>query len=152
MKKMNDKRKKILVVTHQYLPHVSPRTTRWKLIVDDLINKGHEVTVITGTQQLDEEKNIVYVGNKSSSSVVSQMREKSNNLSKSNFIKRLFYKTLKKIYRIIVKTFAWPDYSMFWLLSIYRNKKNLNIDYDLIISVSLPFSSHIAAYIINKKK
>ena len=100
MKKMNDKRKKILVVTHQYLPHVSPRTTRWKLIVDDLINKGHEVTVVTGTQQLDEEKNIIYVGSKSSSSVVSQMREKSNNLSKSNFIKRLFYKTLKKIYRI----------------------------------------------------
>ena len=106
---MNDKRKKILVVTHQYLPHVSPRTTRWKLIVDDLINKGHEVTVVTGTQQLDEEKNIVYVGSKSSSNVVSQMREKSNNLSESNFIKRLFYKTLKKIYRIIVKTFAWPD-------------------------------------------
>ena len=60
-------------------------------------------------QQLDEEKNIIYVGSKSSSSVVNQMREKSNNLSKSNFIKRLFYKTLKKIYRIIVKTFAWPD-------------------------------------------
>ena len=58
MEKMNNKRKKILVVTHQYLPHVSPRTTRWKLIVDDLINKGHEVTVVTGTQQLDEEKNI----------------------------------------------------------------------------------------------
>ena len=107
---MNDKRKKILVVTHQYLPHVSPRTTRWKLIVDDLINKGHEVTVVTGTQQLDEEKNIIYVGSKSSSSVVSQMREKSNNLSKSNFIKRLFYNKLKKIYIIIVKTFAWPDY------------------------------------------
>ena len=148
MEKMNDKRKKILVVTHQYLPHVSPRTTRWKLIVDNLINKGHEVTVITGTKQLNEEKNIVYVGSKTSNSVVSQMREKSNNLSESNFIKRLFYKTLKKIYRIIVKTFAWPDYSMFWLLSIYRNKKNLNIDYDQIISVSLPFSSHIAAYII----
>ena len=79
------------------------------------------------------------------------MREKSNNLSGSNIIKRLFYKILKKIYRTIVKTFAWPDYSMFWLLSIYRNKKNLNIDYDQIISVSLPFSSHIAAYIINKK-
>ena len=151
MEKMNDKRKKILVVTHQYLPHVSPRTTRWKLIVDDLINKGHDVTVVTGTQQLHEEKNIVYVGSKSSSSVVSQMREKSNNLSGSNIIKRLFYKILKKIYRTIVKTFAWPDYSMFWLLSIYRNKKNLNIDYDQIISVSLPFSSHIAAYIINKK-
>ena len=147
---MNDKRK-ILVVTHQYIPHVSPRTTRWKLIVDDLVNRGHEVTVVTGTNQLDEEKNIIYVGNKSSSSVVTQMREKSNNLSESNFIKSFFYKFLKKIYRIIVKTFAWPDYSMFWLFSIYRNRKKINIDYDLIVSVSLPFSSHIAAYILNKK-
>ena len=147
---MNDKRK-ILIVTHQYIPHVSPRTTRWKLIVDDLVNRGHEVTVITGTKQLDEEKNIIYVGNKSSSSVVTQMREKSNNLSESNFIKRFFYKFLKKIYRIIVKTFAWPDYSMFWLFSIYRNRKKINTDYDLIVSVSLPFSSHLAAYILNKK-
>jgi len=147
---MNDKRK-ILVVTHQYIPHVSPRTTRWKLIIDDLTKRGHEVTVVTGTKQLDEEKNIIYVGNKSSSSVVTQMREKSNNLSESNFIKRFFYKFLKKIYRIIVKTFAWPDYSMFWLISIYRNRKKINIDYDLIVSVSLPFSSHIAAYILNKK-
>ena len=147
---MNDKRK-ILVVTHQYVPHLSPRTTRWKLIVDDLVNRGHEVTVVTGTKQLDEEKNIIYVGNKSASSVVTQMREKSNNLSESNFIKRFFYKFLKKIYRIIVKTFAWPDYSMFWLFSIYRNRKKINIDYDLIVSVSLPFSSHIAAYILNKK-
>ena len=147
---MNDKRK-ILVVTHQYVPHISPRSTRWKLIVDDLVNSGHEVTVVTGTKQIDEEKNIVYVGNKSSSSVVNKMREKSNNLSESNVIKKLFYKFLKKIYRIIIKIFAWPDYSMFWLLSIYRNRKNLNIDYDLIVSVSLPFSSHIAAYIINKK-
>jgi len=147
---MNDKRK-ILVVTHQYVPHVSPRTTRWKLIVDDLVNKGHEVTVVTGTRQIDDEKNIIYIGNKSSSSVVNQMRQKSNNLSESNIIKKIFYKFLKKIYRIIVRTFAWPDYSMFWLLSIYRNRKNLNIDYDLIVSVSLPFSSHIAAYMINKK-
>ena len=37
------------------------------------------------------------------------------------------------------------------VLSIYRSRKNLNIDYDLLISVSLPFSSHIAGYIINKK-
>ena len=44
-----------------------------------------------------EEKNILYIGNKSSSSVVNQMREKSNNLSGSNIIKKLFYKFLKKI-------------------------------------------------------
>ena len=32
--------KKILIVTHQFLPHVSPRTTRWKMIIDDLIATG----------------------------------------------------------------------------------------------------------------
>ncbi len=149
---MKNKKKKILIVTHQYLPHISPRTTRWKLIVDELINIGHEVTVVTGTKQTIEDANIIYVGNKSSGNVVNKMRKESNNLSGSNFIKKLFYKSLKKIYRIIVKTFSWPDYSMFWLLSIYKNKKNLNLDYDLIISVSLPFSSHIAAYILNKRK
>tara|TARA_B100000700_G_scaffold293790_1_gene355115 strand:- start:27 stop:1262 length:1236 start_codon:yes stop_codon:yes gene_type:complete len=151
MIKMNDKTKKILIVTHQYLPHISPRTTRWKLIVDELISMGHEVTLITGTKQVKKEKNIIYIGNKTSSNLVNQARKRSNNLSGSSVIKKLFYKFLKKIYRIIIKTFAWPDYSMFWLLSIYRKRKNLNLDYDLIISVSLPFSSHIAAYILNKK-
>lgn len=148
---MNDKIKKILIVTHQYLPHTSPRTTRWKLIVDELVSMGHEVTVITGTKQVKKEKNIIYIGNRTSSNIVNQVRKKSNNLSGSSVIKKLFYKFLKKIYRIVIKTFAWPDYSMFWLLSIYRQRKKLNLDYDLMISVSLPFSSHIAAYILNKK-
>ena len=42
------KYKKILIVTHQYLPHVSPRTTRWKLLVDELIANGHNVSILTG--------------------------------------------------------------------------------------------------------
>ena len=42
------KYKKILIVTHQYLPHVSPRTTRWKLLVDELIAHGHNVSILTG--------------------------------------------------------------------------------------------------------
>ena len=40
---------------------------------------------------------------------------------------------------------------MFWVYRIYKNRTNIPKDYDVIISVSLPFSSHIAAYIINKK-
>ena len=45
---------KILIVSHQFLPHQSPRTTRWKMIYEELINRGHEVIVLTGTPQ--EEK------------------------------------------------------------------------------------------------
>ena len=54
------KYKKILIVTHQYLPHVSPRTTRWKLLVEELISKGHEVTILTGMYP-DFDKNNVKI-------------------------------------------------------------------------------------------
>ena len=46
---------RILIVTHQFVPHVSPRTTRWKLIVEELMSMGHKVTIVTGTQ--DDKKN-----------------------------------------------------------------------------------------------
>jgi len=60
------KYKKILIVTHQYLPHVSPRTTRWKLLVDELIANGHNVSILTGMYPDFDTNNveIIYFGNK----------------------------------------------------------------------------------------
>ena len=143
--------KKILIVTHQFIPHQSPRTTRWKLLYDELIESGYDVTVITGTSQLSEDPNIKYVGNKKASGIVKNLRIQSNIKQDSRY-KNYLYKLLKKIYRFFYKFFAWPDYTMFWIFSIWKNRKKIDIDYDLIISVSLPFSSHVAAYIINKDK
>ena len=54
------KNKKILVVSHQFLPYVSPRTTRWSLLIDELINRGNEVTVLTGTAP-EELKKKLYI-------------------------------------------------------------------------------------------
>jgi hypothetical protein len=143
---------RILIVTHQFVPHVSPRTTRWKLIVEELMSMGHKVTIVTGTQ--DDKKNnkfnTIFVGNSGSSNIVSNLRTKSNEINSRNVIKDKTFKLLKICYRFVVRNFAWPDYSMFWLISVFRDRKRINHDYDIIISVSLPFSSHIAAYIINK--
>ena len=60
------KYKKILIVTHQYLPHVSPRTTRWKLLVDELIANGHNVSILTGMYPDFDTNNveIMYFGKK----------------------------------------------------------------------------------------
>ena len=143
--------KKILIVTHQFIPHQSPRTTRWKLLYDELIKLGYDVTVVTGTSQLNEDPNIKYIGNKKASGIVKNLRTQSNIKQDSSY-KNYLYKLLKKIYRFFYKFFAWPDYTMFWIFSIWKNRKKIDIDYDLIISVSLPFSSHVAAYIINKDK
>jgi len=40
---------------------------------------------------------------------------------------------------------------MLWVITILKNKKHIKNDYDVIISVSLPFTSHLCAYIIHKK-
>ena len=146
------KNKKILIVTHQFLPQVSPRTTRWSLLIDELINKGNEVTVLSGTDPENIEKNykILYFGNKQFSSNINKIRQNSQD-SSNNSIKKISYSILKKIYRFLFKTFSWPDYAMFWAFTIYKNRKRIENNFDIIISVSLPFTSHLCAHILKKR-
>ena len=146
------KNKRILIVTHQFLPFVSPRTTRWRYLIDELIGKGNEVTVLSGTNPENIENNydVLYFGNKKFSSNIRKVRQDSND-STNDFLKKTIYSILKKVYRFLFKTFSWPDYAMFWTITIFRNRKRINNNYDIIISVSLPFTSHLCAYILNKR-
>ena len=146
------KNKRILIVTHQFLPFVSPRTTRWSYLIDELVGKGNKVTVLSGTNPENIQKNydVIYFGNKKFSSNIRRVRQESND-SANNLFKKNIYSILKKIYRFLFKTFSWPDYAMFWAVTIFRNRKRINNNYDIIISVSLPFTSHLCAYILKKR-
>ena len=146
------KNKRILIVTHQFLPFVSPRTTRWSYLIDELVGKGNKVTVLSGTNPENIKKNydVIYFGNKKFSSNIRRVRQESND-STNNLFKKNIYSILKKIYRFLFKTFSWPDYAMFWAVTIFRNRKRINDNYDIIISVSLPFTSHLCAYILKKR-
>ena len=146
------KNKKILIISHQFLPFVSPRTTRWSLLIDELTKRGNEVTVLTGTDPEKIVKNyeILYFGNKQFSSNINKVRQDSQD-SSNNFLKKFIYSILKKVYRFLFKTFSWPDYAMFWAFTIFKNRKSIKNDFDIIISVSLPFTSHLCAYILKKR-
>ena len=146
------KNKRILIVTHQFLPFVSPRTTRWSYLIDELVGKGNKVTVLSGTnpENIVENYDVIYFGNKKFSSNIRRVRQESND-SANNLFKKNIYSILKKIYRFLFKTFSWPDYAMFWAVTIFRNRKRINNNYDIIISVSLPFTSHLCAYILKKR-
>ena len=146
------KNKKILIVSHQFLPFISPRTTRWNLLIDELIKRGNEVTVLSGTNPENMEKNyeILYFGSKQISSSISKVRLNSQD-SSNNILKKTIYSVLKKIYRFLFKTFSWPDYAMFWVFTILKNRGRIENNYDIIISVSLPFTSHLCAYLIQKR-
>ena len=111
------KYKKILIVTHQYLPHVSPRTTRWKLLVDELIANGHNVTILTGMYPDFDTNNveILYFGNKNNINIVSNLREKSKQVTSGDSIKKVFYGALKKIYRFFINS---PKLAPYWLFRL----------------------------------
>ena len=146
------KNKKILIISHQFLPFVSPRTTRWSLLIDELTKKGNEVTVLTGTAPEELKKNyeVLYFGSKKFSSSINKVRKDSQD-SSNNFLKKIIYSILKTIYRFLFKTFSWPDYAMFWAFTIFKNRKRIENKFDIIISVSLPFTSHLCAYILQKR-
>jgi len=84
------------------------------------------------------------------STTMNSIRKDSNNIDNPS-IKKIVYNLLKKVYRFLFKNFAWPDYAMFWIFTIYKNKKRISKDFDSIISVSLPFTSHVCASIIVKQ-
>jgi len=145
---------RILVVTHQFTPHVSPRTTRWSILCEELSSRGYEVHVITGTRQNGNENKdyqVQYLGSDRLGSLIESTRRSSSKSEENNIIKKLFFFIAKRIYRLIYRVFAWPDYSMLWYFSVRRKIKNIP-DYDLLISVSLPFTSHLVAYTLNKKR
>ena len=146
------KNKKILIISHQFLPFVSPRTTRWSLLIDELTKRGNEVTVLTGTAPEELKKNyeVLYFGSKKFSSNINKVRKDSQD-SSNNFLKKIIYSILKTIYRFLFKTFSWPDYAMFWAFTIFKNRKRIENKFDIIISVSLPFTSHLCAYILQKR-
>ena len=146
------KNKKILIISHQFLPFVSPRTTRWSLLIDELTKRGNEVTVLTGTAPEELKKNyeVLYFGNKKFSSNINKVRTDSQD-SSNNYLKKIIYSILKAIYRFLFKTFSWPDYAMFWAFTIFKNRKHIENKFDIIISVSLPFTSHLCAYILQKR-
>ena len=87
------KNKKILIVSHQFLPHISPRTTRWSLLIDELIDRGHEVTVLSGTKPDNIQKKYkhLYFGNKEISSNISRIRKNSQNSSPGRAQGELFF-------------------------------------------------------------
>ena len=145
---------RILVVTHQFTPHVSPRTTRWSILCEELSSRGYEVHVITGTRQNGNENKdyqVQYLGSDRLGSLIESTRRASSKSEENNIIKKLFFFIAKRIYRLIYRVFAWPDYSMLWYFSVRMKIKNIP-DYDLLISVSLPFTSHLVAYTLNKKR
>ena len=123
------KRKKVLIVSRSFYPIIAPRSFRASELAKELSRQGHSVTILT-----HKKKSFNY-------SEFSQKHE----LQIKDFVfdKWIALKTdnlLKKGIRLMMSyLFEFPDIQLAFYLNKQLKKES---NYDLIISIAIPYSIH----------
>ena len=158
---------KILVITYHYLPEENPRVYRWSSLVSHWLSCGHDVFVITASQNrymrnnhdsshiLRVEQNII--GKISYQLTLKNTSSEIPNPKELRILKNcpeILIKWMKGFYSFVIKRFQWPDFAWPWIVNARRRAFQFlkdNSDTDIVISVSHPFSSHLVGYAVKKK-
>ncbi len=159
--------RKLLIVTHDYSPAVSPRAFRWSAIAEYWADKGWRVDVVCRSQpgapaqECLNGVNVYRVGRvrvrRKPTFAAGSVKAESNNTpesatgsrpaiagsvelqrSKARWVIRWVYdRTWKQLW--------WPDFAGPWYFSAARQTLRLleQNDYDGLISSSLPFTDHL---------
>ena len=166
---------RILIIAYSYYPEVNPRSIRWRTLACHWKKSGHDVSVITATNDkkntLSDGINVIrtsenWIGlvrnkilelNQKNERRIRNIKEKTFDDSKA--VKKIyFYKNIEKIiklaYNFILRKLQWPDYAWPWIFTARRaiiSHLNSSKSYNVIISVSHPFSSHLVGRIVKRK-
>lgn len=147
---------RILIISHSYFPANEPRSFRWTEISEMFVKMGLEVDVLTTSNK----REWVSLSRKNGTKIFRALdpiysffnseiksKDRSPKSSKSVF-------SIAGIISKVLLLIRWPDYAAFWIFPAFLVGRNLLIKrkYDAIISVSNPFSSHVVAYMLLKKK
>jgi hypothetical protein len=140
----------ILIISHSFFPSSEPRANRWTEIVKNFQKNGHHVKVITSSSSKKLMKTFNIEGIEVQEVYDPLFKYTKNVLKPTNNItkKNPFFLIFKFIYK-----YKWPDYAFLWIpFGVYYGMKLINKhNFDLIISVSNPFSSHIIALLLKKR-
>lgn len=145
----------ILIVSPYYFPNINPRPYRWTKIAEFLADEGHKVTIVT-------EKQVGYPEKETRNGVL--LRRTGHAALKSVFFKskrgvvgkggtRHLEKLAKWVNQGIFKRIYFPDDSFIWYFSALKEAQKV-IDEgatDVVISSSLPFTSHLIGLNLKKK-
>ena len=158
-------KKKVLLVSYYFSPSPTPRAIRWKNLVEDFQANGHEVTVLTSStaskDYSEDVNNLIRVDENIIGKLRNNFLSRKNKTSIDQFQRKinfsfttLLFRIIKYLYKSIVSIFQWPDFSWTWVSA--AKKKIIEIikeegEFDVVISVSHPFSSHLIARSIKKK-
>jgi hypothetical protein len=146
---------RVLIISHSYFPANEPRAFRWTEIAEMFVKMGHEVDVLT----VSNKRKLACLSRKNGTKIirvfdpihsVSHGKPKSKERPPSSAARFSITGIISKVLLLI----RWPDYAWFWILpAVFVGRKLLRRrKYDAVISVSNPFSSHVVAYMLLRKK
>ena len=158
---------RILIVSHSYRPHLSPRALRWSTIAEYWVRQGHDVDVIaawlpgmTREESVDGVR-VWRVGGSLSERLRNRLRDTDRADKHSNGDKtsagRSLRAGLRHVLRIVHdqtwKNLYWPDCSCLWYFpAVYKARAVVpRNDYDVLITSSHPFTGHLIGLQIKKK-
>ena len=156
-------RSRILIISHSYTPFLNPRAFRWTAIAEKWVQQGGKVDVVCSwmpglrRREFVNGVGVYRVGGE----IIERMRsilrpencsaaeyEKTNSslTAKKNRLASLIMTAVRFIHDVFWKNIYWPDYACTWIGPASNKALDLcsTQDYSAIISVSDPFSSHLA--------
>lgn len=157
---------KILIISYYYLPEENPRVFRWSTIVSHWLSSGYDISVITASYDNEAKKtkdslNVIRVPENLVGRIRYKLSRKNNLNSKQDTNKvivsnnpKILSKFIKAFYSIVLKKLQWPDFAWTWVQNARKaalDHIENNLDTDVIISISHPFSSHVVGSILKKK-
>jgi hypothetical protein len=148
--------RKVLLVQYFYKPFSSNQSFRYESIIENYQNEKMKIDILTskhkGLPDVEEtESGFIYRVN--SKLLIKDLKKADKGENTNNGRKNLKGKLISIIKQLIYK-FVWPDFASLWIFPAIKKGKHLARveNYDLIISGSFPFSSHIVAYFIKREK
>lgn len=155
---------KLLIISYAYPPAMSPRSFRWGALARQFVHEGHEVSVVTAwqpglprTQTMDGVQ-VQRVGNSTLANWRSRISFRNSYCDgKRGNVQpepRRGSRWLTQLVRPVWRFLHWPDAHASFILPAYRAARRLvdENQYDLVISSSLPFSTHLAGLWLKRSR
>lgn len=141
--------KKVLIISHFFYPEITPRAFRTTELVKGFCKKGWSVDLIVPNKKVYKEKKVIL---NNFNLIYADEPEKQHN-SKDNKVTNKVSKARAALKRIVFYFFP-PEIFLYYNKGITQRLKQINKNYDKIISISHPLSIHLSlaiASITNKK-
>ena len=154
---------KILIITTDYYPDLTPNTYRWQAIAEHWSGDAHEVHVLAPARSGIPEKtqqNGVWVHRNGTNTLLDwvynlfRIKKRRNRTSeRGKTARNNWYILLNKLVSLTWRQLYWPDGSCLWYFPARKKAIRLIKEHqpDILISVCLPFTCTWIAYYCKKR-